>query len=285
MVDKADELEGEELVAKIGFLVITNSIREGIGAALADLKRFDETPLGQRIRSEYSIASIVDACDDRDIFFKVLTDLASMKDTIDIKYFVAFLTVVLLGVATEKYPGFIADAIMTNMKFRAATADIKYYEILSPEVHQKLKEALATLQRVPEEEVTDGRKFLIPRESTPDEDLSTPALLLEFAQTEIGTDIVRLNRVKSMDSIWESEEKTAHALNYINTFQEGIDVLHFRAFMVTAIEKYPDLVEDYYRRFRFAVISDAETTRIVVELFKGKGHEYVSAGLFMNLAD
>ena len=92
MVDKADELEGEELVAKIGFLVITNSIREGIGAALADLKRFDETPLGQRIRSEYSIASIVDACDDRDIFFKVLTDLASMKDTIDIKYFVAFLS-------------------------------------------------------------------------------------------------------------------------------------------------------------------------------------------------
>ena len=91
-----------------------------------------------------------------------------------------------------------------------------------------------------------------------------------------------------IDEIFDHREVLLQALRDLescigSTIRSGEQVEYMqeieRDFLLRAIERQPDLIYGYYKEFRYAAIEDAETLRLVLELFREKGYE-VSVEMF-----
>lgn len=102
------------------------------------------------------------------------------------------------------------------------------------------------------------------------------AELAGFRRTWMGTQIVRVYKLKSIAEVFEYEDVFFPVIAQLNALKKKIKPMHFRAFLLMAAEKYPDFIAEALENDDDFQIDDPETLEMVSQVLKEKGYELSS---------
>ena len=208
---------------------------------------FQETEIGQKILADYNLEDIFDVFAYGEVFDIVIDHIDSVADEIDP---IQFQTLMLVAAAND--PNIQDDSDFQNLPPELVL--MIYAMIRKDELYVGM--------------VDKVRKAI--ESKIGDESIDIPAELRGFEENTVGKGILLIYKLASIAEVFEDENTFNAVISELNAVQEEIDPMHFRAFLIMAVEKYPKIISDNLKNSPTFQIKNSGTLKIVLQLLSEK---------------